>query len=213
MGNVLVNSNGDAIISGNKAFEVTASVDSNIVAGNIKKDVIILGVTGTYEGSGGGGFRCTNKLCGTVNNKIDTYFSHQYTFDGTLAEVGLAVFAPSDDCSLAVAVQGSSYQINFQLFVAPETLVFQDKFCYPNYNVSERSVVVMSPTLHFMDISGSHGRDLDANLAIDSQGLMIFTPESSQIDIYGKAHILVVFKGSDGTYDYDVVQLVLYGDD
>ena len=33
---------------------VTASIDANITAGNIKKDVQILGVTGTYEGSGGG---------------------------------------------------------------------------------------------------------------------------------------------------------------
>ena len=53
MGNILIDGNGNAIMSGNKAFEVTASVDSNIVAGNIKKDVTILGVTGTYEGSGG----------------------------------------------------------------------------------------------------------------------------------------------------------------
>ena len=30
-------------------------VDADLVAGNIKKDVNILGVTGTYEGSGGGG--------------------------------------------------------------------------------------------------------------------------------------------------------------
>lgn len=29
---------------------VTAAIDANIVAGNIKKDVVILGVTGTYEG-------------------------------------------------------------------------------------------------------------------------------------------------------------------
>ncbi len=33
---------------------VTSSIDANITAGNIKKDVTILGVTGTYEGSGGG---------------------------------------------------------------------------------------------------------------------------------------------------------------
>lgn len=32
---------------------VTSSIDANIAAGNIKKDVTILGVTGTYEGSGG----------------------------------------------------------------------------------------------------------------------------------------------------------------
>jgi hypothetical protein len=31
---------------------VTAAIDNNIVAGNIKKDVQILGVTGTYEGQG-----------------------------------------------------------------------------------------------------------------------------------------------------------------
>lgn len=34
---------------------VTHDIDANIVAGNIKKNVTILGVTGTYEGSGGGG--------------------------------------------------------------------------------------------------------------------------------------------------------------
>ena len=34
---------------------VTAAIDVNITAGNIKKDVAILGVTGTYEGGGGGG--------------------------------------------------------------------------------------------------------------------------------------------------------------
>ena len=34
---------------------VTSAIDANITAGNIKKDVVILGVTGTYEGGGGGG--------------------------------------------------------------------------------------------------------------------------------------------------------------
>lgn len=34
---------------------VTRSIDANIQAGNIKKDVTILGVTGTYEAGGGGG--------------------------------------------------------------------------------------------------------------------------------------------------------------
>ena len=36
---------------------VTSSIDANIIAGNIKKDVSILGVTGDYEGSGGGGLQ------------------------------------------------------------------------------------------------------------------------------------------------------------
>ena len=33
---------------------VTSSIDQNITTENIKKDVTILGVTGSYEGSGGG---------------------------------------------------------------------------------------------------------------------------------------------------------------
>ena len=33
--------------------KIAPSIDSNIVPGNIKKDVTILGVTGTYEGEGG----------------------------------------------------------------------------------------------------------------------------------------------------------------
>ena len=41
---------------GNRIIKHTATCsDSDLVAGNIKKDVTIFGVTGTYEGSGGGG--------------------------------------------------------------------------------------------------------------------------------------------------------------
>lgn len=38
-----------------KISAVTSSIDANIAAGNIKKDVTILGVTGTFEGGGSGG--------------------------------------------------------------------------------------------------------------------------------------------------------------
>lgn len=51
------------LLSNGGAFEVTAAIDSNIVAGNIKKDVEILGVTGTYEGSGGGGLNLVFYPC------------------------------------------------------------------------------------------------------------------------------------------------------
>ena len=40
--------------SGGTISAVTSAIDNNIQANNIKKDVEILGVTGTYEGSGGG---------------------------------------------------------------------------------------------------------------------------------------------------------------
>lgn len=53
MGNILIDNNGNALLSNNKALEITSAIDSNIQAENIKKDVTILGVTGTYEGNGG----------------------------------------------------------------------------------------------------------------------------------------------------------------
>lgn len=52
---------------------VTASIDSNIQAGNIKKDVTILNVTGTYEGSGGGDFQLT-RIKDDNNNEIGTHY-------------------------------------------------------------------------------------------------------------------------------------------
>lgn len=63
MGNILIDGNGNALILSNKALEVTSAIDSNIVPGNIKKDVSILGVTGTYEGSGG-----SSIISFTINN-------------------------------------------------------------------------------------------------------------------------------------------------
>lgn len=53
MSKIIINSQGKVLTSGGNALEVTSSIDSNITPGNIKKDVNILGVTGTYEGSGG----------------------------------------------------------------------------------------------------------------------------------------------------------------
>ena len=49
--NIIVTSSKDGL-SKVTVNPVTSSIDSNIQAGNIKKDVTILGVTGTYEGGG-----------------------------------------------------------------------------------------------------------------------------------------------------------------
>ena len=49
--NITVTSSKDGL-SSVTVTHVTSSIDSNIKAGNIKKDVTILGVTGTYEGGG-----------------------------------------------------------------------------------------------------------------------------------------------------------------
>ena len=49
---------------------VTASIDENIVAGNIKKDVQILSVTGTFEG--GGKYKLFDRIKDDSNNEIGT---------------------------------------------------------------------------------------------------------------------------------------------
>ena len=54
---------------------VTASIDENITAENIKKDVEILGVTGSYEGSGGGGGNATLETTDTEFNYTSNYAS------------------------------------------------------------------------------------------------------------------------------------------
>ena len=53
---------------------VTASIDENITAENIKKDIEILGVTGSYEGSGGGG-NATLETTDTEFNYTSNYAS------------------------------------------------------------------------------------------------------------------------------------------
>ena len=63
---------------------VTSAIDANIQAGNIKKDVTILGVTGTFEG-GGGGADLDKLIDGTItsiNSNVTTlknYIFYQCT--------------------------------------------------------------------------------------------------------------------------------------
>ena len=49
--------------------QVTVSGDANLVAGNIKKDVSIFGVTGTLESSSGGSGGSSSKLLNVVERK------------------------------------------------------------------------------------------------------------------------------------------------
>ena len=72
-------------------------VDANLVAGNIKKDTIILGVTGSYEGSGGGDFSTATV---TVINNSGTEFQLQIAqaFDNSAAPeyTGTTSYIPID---------------------------------------------------------------------------------------------------------------------
>ena len=67
-----------------KVSAVTSDIDSNITAGNIKKDVQILGVTGSYEGSGGETFEVTI----TAQGEVGSYtWSANKTYLETMAAI------------------------------------------------------------------------------------------------------------------------------
>lgn len=69
---------------------VTAAIDNNIVAGNIKKDVVILGVTGSYEGSGGGSGTTDVPLTrfkDDNNNEIGTHYMNFEDGNGNVFKV------------------------------------------------------------------------------------------------------------------------------
>ena len=90
---------------------VTAAIDSNITAGNIKKDVQILGVTGSYEGSGGETFAVTitmgdsitaDKTYSEIMTAInaDSKVAFTVTADGeSIVSPGYYVFINEDDAS------------------------------------------------------------------------------------------------------------------
>lgn len=74
---------------------VTSSIDSNITANNIKKDVTILGVTGTYEGSGGGGGSSgttdvpLTRISDDNGNEIGTWYMNFEDANGNMFKVVL----------------------------------------------------------------------------------------------------------------------------
>ena len=87
---------------------VTSSIDANITAGNIKKDVQILGVTGTYEGSGGGSkyFGCDGTTFigeidsnGTLQAPVDSNYIDNIVFTGVkdIATAGLSAKFDNDN--------------------------------------------------------------------------------------------------------------------
>ena len=207
MGNILIDNNGNALLSNNKALEVTSTIDSNIQAGNIKKDVTILGVTGTYEGSGGGGsFRCTNKIAA---KNTETSYNHQYTFEGTLANCAIGILKTPDGdmgCGFVqISENASSTTYDLKTFT-PGTLVTdilteQDGY-WPQYG----KCLLLSKDIY---ITGSYS--LNSEVHITNGGLFTFVnnvavSQDSQLTLF------IVFKGTDGIIDFDVVNLMLESD-
>ena len=84
---------------------VTSSIDANITAGNIKKDVQILGVTGTYEG--GGGIGIPREVKNGVYQMPTTNFTFSLPSNATnVGKYGL--YYAFNDCTALTSVDLSS---------------------------------------------------------------------------------------------------------
>ena len=82
----------DQYLTGNQ----TILGDADLVASNIKKDVEIFGVTGTYEGGGGGGSWTEQTIAtsGAVSQALDEFV--WYHFTGSLTSLTITLNTPSD---------------------------------------------------------------------------------------------------------------------
>lgn len=209
MGNILKDSSGKVVTLGGNPIEITSSVDSNIVAGNIKKDVTILGVTGTYEGNGGGsgssGFRCTNKIA-AIN--ASSSYNHQYTFEGTLSNCAIGILTQAGDSEgsiLEISENASSVNYEYKT-ITPGTLVTDILTEQNNYWAGYGKVLLLSKEIYF---TGPYS--LDSEVTITNTGLLTFINHVS-MSTDSNVLILVVFKGTDNVIDFDVVNLILESD-
>lgn len=187
--------------SGNSS-KIAPSIDSNIIPANIKKDVTILGVTGTYEGEGGG-FRCINKIVlnGEPNISTINSVSYQYLFDGELNSAALGILYPGGDDGMAEIltkpINSNSKSINQWTTVSVIDSLFQDKFCEPFYNAPNCEKIIS----HKLTFTGS---DLNLYFQITDTGLLNWNSDYRYDESHELFYIIVIFKGTDGTYDFDV---------
>jgi len=106
---------------------VTSSIDANITAGNIKKDVTILGVTGSYEGGGSGGkYQFLQRVKDDTNTEIGTVVGFRKdSSNNEYAVVCLDARFRSDQwfllLSSGVDVEGLDNYSYAEIFNAPET--------------------------------------------------------------------------------------------
>lgn len=85
---------------------VTSSIDANITAGNIKKDVEILGVTGTYEGSG------TREVELKDINFFDYDGTLLYSYDRFDFITGVVTELPPNPSHTGLVAQGWNWSFN-----------------------------------------------------------------------------------------------------
>lgn len=202
MGNVLKNSQGNVLISNNNAFEISSSIDSNITPGNIKKDVNILGVTGTYEGAGG--FRCTNKLMFQGEPIIAGYsslYTYQYTFDGELDSAAIAMLNIGDGgfdrLIVCETTSSSGTVIVGNITITATDFVFQDKFKEPEYSAPSQRKMISHKLTFTNNYTNSY-------LEINNSGLLTIYNQYTASSGTAPYIVMIIFKGKDGSYDFDV---------
>ena len=123
--------------------KVDSSIDSNIVAGNIKKDISILGVTGTYEGDGSA--YTTTQVYNALKANYDTNGTFTdnvtYTVKGTLLYYKTEVAWPDGietDVSSGILTDGTTNLV----FAIKETSSFDAE--YLKYKISKGDCITIS---------------------------------------------------------------------
>ena len=122
---------------------VTSSIDSNITAGNIKKDVTILGVTGTFEG----GITPTGTKTITSNGSYDVtnYATAEVNVEGAVQGANRVVVVDYDGTILKEEYldQGAQFTLpsaptndlmTFEQWLSPVTIT-SNKITVPDYDV------------------------------------------------------------------------------
>lgn len=180
-----------------KANLKTAIENQGVTVGDVTLDQYPTKVSAIQTG----GFRCTNKMItfADTSTPLSSDFSYTYTFDGQLADCAFVLVSPNDGCMLKLKQVSSTTFTWDGMTVTPGEIIFKDLFDFNyDYHIGGTIELVASKTLHFS------ATDLDITLSISSSGVISVINPNSGDQVHGIWPIGVVFKGTDGTYDWDI---------
>lgn len=144
---------------------VTSSIDQNIAAGNIKKDVVILGVTGSYEGGGSP----------TLQNKTVTPSTSQQTVQADQGYDGLdTVTVEAVDSSIDSNIQAGNIKSGIQI------LGVTGNYSGGGSNYEQKSV---TPDFSSGDVTVSPDSGYDALSSVVIQKDSDLTPQNIKKDV------------------------------